>query len=329
MLTPVVPPRRPRPLRSAVLLGTLLGLGTGVLRGLWAASIPPAESPAPLAMLRMASQSLPDWAPGADAAKTPDSLTVLVMGTDKTAARASLRGNTDTLLLLHLNPDQQKVSVLSIPRDTRMAIPGHRTFKVNAANPWGGPELAVSTISNFLRVPIDRYLLVDLSAISEVVDALGGLDVEIPKRMAYVDRTGGLRIDLEEGRHHLDGEQVESFLRFRHDGMGDIGRVSRQQALLREAMPQVLHPLNWMKFPKLWAIVKTHAETNLTTQDVLTVAGWVNGLDPANDVEVDTLPGRAATIDGLSYWVADRGEARQMARRMTAPPQISAARPRS
>jgi anionic cell wall polymer biosynthesis LytR-Cps2A-Psr (LCP) family protein len=144
--------------------------------------------------------------------------------------------------------------------------------------------------------------------------------------MAYVDRTGGLSIDLAEGRHRLDGHQVESFLRFRHDGMGDIGRVSRQQALLREAMPQVIHPMQWVKFPKLWAIVRSHSETNLTTHDVLAVAGWINRLDPASDVEVSTLPGRSSTIEGLSYWVADRSEARQMVRRMTQPPQVSAVR---
>ncbi len=326
MLTPVVPPRRRHPLRSAILLGTLLGLGSGAMTGLWAGSVAPAST---AAMARLAQQVLPEWmAPREDAQKAQD-LTILVMGTDKTASRETLRGNTDTMLLVHLNAESHAVSVLSIPRDTRMAIPGHRTFKVNAANPWGGPDLAMATISNFLRVPIDRYLLVDLSAITALVDALGGIDVEIPKRMAYVDRTGGLRIDLSEGRQRLDGDQVESFLRFRHDGMGDIGRVSRQQALLREAMPQVLHPLNWVKFPKLWAIVQAHSNTNLTTEDVLATASWLNRLDPATDVQVETLPGRSATIDGLSYWVADRGEARQLARRLTEPPQISAIRPRS
>ncbi|MNR81251.1 putative transcriptional regulator YvhJ [compost metagenome] len=326
MLTPV-PPRRPRhPFRSAVLLGSLLGLGSGAMCGLWASSMDPATLPAPVAMVQWASQA---WESRDESATTQKDLTLLVMGTDNTASRRSLRGNTDTMLLVHLNPESHRVSVLSIPRDTRMAIPGHRTFKVNAANPWGGPDLAVETVSRFLKVPIDRYLLVDLSGISEVIDALGGLDVEIPKRMAYVDRAGGLNIDLAEGRQRLDGAQVESFLRFRHDGMGDIGRVSRQQDLLREAMPQVLHPVNWVKFPKLWAIVRAHSETNLSTGDVLSLAGWLNQLDPATDVEVETLPGRSATVDGLSYWVADRGEARQTARRMTEPPQISVVRRRS
>lgn len=328
MLIPVVPPPRRRPLRSAVFLGTLLGLSTGVLSALWAASLPRSELPAPLARI------LPEGHPPAQAAptdsqRTPGSLTLLVMGTDRTATGNALRGNTDTLLLVHLNPDQQKVKVLSIPRDTRVDIPGHRTFKVNAANPWGGPQLAVTTVQNFLKVPIDRYLLLDLSAVSDVVDALGGLEVEIPKRMAYVDHAGGLRIDLHEGRQRLNGEQVEAFLRFRHDGQGDIGRVGRQQALLREAMPQVLHPLNWMKYPKLWAIVKAHCETDLTSQDVLAAARWLGNLDPVTDVEVDTLPGHAEMIDGLSYWIADRREARQIARRMIAPPQFSSAQPRS
>lgn len=326
MLIPV-PPRRPRRrLRSAVLLGTLLGLGTGVMSGLWAASVNPSELPAPVAMVQWATRT---WEASSEEAERSQDLTLLVMGTDNTGARRSLRGNTDTMLLVHLSPEGQRVSVLSIPRDTRVPIPGYRTFKVNAANPRGGPELAVETVSRFLKVPIDRYLLVDLGAISEVVDALGGIDVEIPKRMAYVDRTGGLTIDLPEGRHRLDGGQVESFLRFRHDGMGDIGRVSRQQTLLLDTMPQVLHPLNWVKFPKLWAIVRAHSETNLTTGDVLAMASWINRIDPGTDVEVETLPGRSSTIDGLSYWVADRSEARQVARRLTEPPQLSAVRRRS
>lgn len=314
MLIPVRPPRRRKLWLSAIFLGNLLGLGTGTMCGLWAASQTLTQ--------KVASASLP-------AEEASSGLTLLVMGTDKTATQRSLRGNTDTMLLVHLDPESQKVSVLSIPRDTRVPIPGHRTFKVNAANPWGGPELAVSTVSRFLNVPIDRYLIVDLDAISELVDALGGLDVEIPKRMAYVDRAGGLRIDLPEGRHRLDGNQIESFLRFRHDGMGDIGRVGRQQALLREVMPQVLHPMQWIKFPKLWAIVRAHSETDLKTGEVLSVAKWLNRLDPATDVEVETLPGRAATIDGLSYWVADPREAHQLARRLTQPPQITALRSRS
>ena len=326
MLIPVPPLRPRRRLRSAVFLGTLLGLGSGVMSGLWAGSVSPSNLPAPLAMARLATGA---WdAPAAEEARSQD-LTLLVMGTDNTGGRRSLRGNTDTMLLVHMSPESQRVSVLSIPRDTRVPIPGYRTFKVNSANPRGGPELAVETVSRFLKVPIDRYLLVDLGAISEVVDALGGLDVEIPKRMAYVDRAGGLSIDLPEGKHHLDGSQVESFLRFRHDGMGDIGRVSRQQALLLDTMPQIVHPLNWVKFPKLWAIVRAHSETDLTTGDVLSLASWINRIDPATDVEVETLPGRSSTIDGLSYWVTDRSEARQVARRLTEPPQLSAVRRRS
>ncbi len=320
MLT-FLPPRRRFPFFSAILLGSLLGFGSGAMSGLWASSVAPQEAFAP---------AISRWIPSLQAAtSSPQDLTLLVMGTDNSAARASMRGNTDTMLLVHLSPESQKVSVLSIPRDTRMAIPGHRTFKVNAANPWGGPDLAVETVSRFLKVRIDRYLLVDLGAISELVDALGGIDVEVPKRMAYVDRAGGLAIDLEEGPHRLDGSQMESFLRFRHDGMGDIGRVSRQQDLLREAMPQVLHPLKWAKFPRLWAIVKARSRTDLTTSDILAVTGWVNHMDPSTDVSVETLPGRTATIDGLSYWVAERGAARQAARRMTQPPQISAVRGRS
>jgi LCP family protein required for cell wall assembly len=307
------------------------------MSGLWAASQGLEASP----LLARLQETLPAgmipsaWLPESttEEARSEEvgskDLTLLVMGTDKTAARSSLRGNTDTMLLVHLSPESQKVNVLSIPRDTRVPIPGHRTFKANAANPWGGPELAVDTVSRFLKVRIDRYLLVDLDGISEVVDALGGIDVDIPKRMAYVDRTGGLRIDLPEGAQHLDGRQVESFLRFRHDGMGDIGRVSRQQTLMRDALPQLLHPAQWVKFPRLWAIVRSHSETNLTTGDVLAVAGWIGGLDPSTDVEVDTVPGHTATIDGLSYWIADDGEARRLARRLTQPPQITGLRSRS
>lgn len=310
MLTPTPPRRRLPLLLSAVLLGTLLGFGTGSMTGIWMAS----------------SGKLPGAPVTADAT---DGLTLLVMGTDAMGAASTRRGNTDTMLLVHVNRDHHKVSVLSIPRDTRVPIPGHRTFKINAANPWGGPELAVETVSRFLKVPIDRYLLVDLAAVEHLVDALGGIRVNVPKPMSYVDRTAGLTIDLEAGDHRLNGEQVQSFLRFRHDGMGDIGRVSRQQDLIREAMPQVMHPLQWVKFPRLWAIVRSHSETDLTSGDVLTLAGWLNGLDPETDVDVETLPGHTATIQGLSYWVPDRSEARMLVRRLTRPSQVSAASPNS
>ncbi|NES46276.1 MAG: LCP family protein, partial [Moorea sp. SIO2C4] len=146
----------------------------------------------------------------------------------------SLEGLSDTMLLLRFDPNGEKVKVLSMPRDTQTRIEKHGKIKLNAANYFGGPALTAKAVSDLLDdVPIDRYIRVNVQGVEKLVDALGGVTVYIPKDMKYTDHSQHLYINLKKGRQHLDGNKAMQFLRFRYDKYGDIGRVQRQQMLMR------------------------------------------------------------------------------------------------
>lgn len=290
-------PRTPRLNRSKLATFALTGLTLGGLFGMVAGH---AAAPFPGAS--------PSALPAAigPSPMQPREQTILVMATDAMGGhgRNSLDSNTDSLLLVHVNPAERKVGVLAIPRDTRVAIEGHGTFKVNAANAYGGPELARSTLSRFVGVPIDRYLLLNLRGVRALVDAIGGVDVTVPKRVKYQDHAGNLYIDFQKGRQHLDGAQVESYLRFRHDDLGDIGRVQRQQAFLIEFSRQLLTPGHLLRVPAMWSTLKDHARTDLTAVEVMRLVQLFKQVQ-SGDIEMTYLPGREDSSSGAWFWVAD------------------------
>ncbi|MBM3273738.1 MAG: LCP family protein [Candidatus Sericytochromatia bacterium] len=235
-------------------------------------------------------------------------MTLLVMGVDATGAggRGGLKANSDTMLLMRLAPGEGKIYAVSLPRDTRVRIPGHGTFKLNAAEAWGGPELAARTISNFLEVPIHRYFVVSLEGVVKAVDAIGGVDITVPKAMDYDDFAGRLHIHFKPGLQHMAGKDVEAFLRFRHDEIGsDVARVQRQQAFMMEGGRQFLKPSVALRLPALWSLLQNHAQTNLGMDEMLRIARWARHLDVQKDMTMTVLPGDYSMIKGVSYWTAD------------------------
>lgn len=296
------PPRRHR-IRARTVLAVLLGALAGALGGGYAGWL--ARHPGP-----GRAQGLPRL-PGPPPLLSLDRLahpmTILVMGVDATGegGRDGLRGNTDTMLLLRPSPADGKLYVYSIPRDTRVPIAGHGVFKINAACEWGGPKLAMQTVSRLLDLPIDHYLLLSLDGLIQAIDAIGGVEVTVPKRLDYDDWSGHLHIHLKAGRQHLDGRQVEELVRFRHDRNGtDIARVERQQMFLMQVARQFFVPQVALRIPELWGIASRHADTDLSPQQILRVAHWVKTIDPARDIEMSVLPGDYHTIDRYCFWVA-------------------------
>lgn len=247
-------------------------------------------------------------------------MNVLVMASDvnyevRDGKRAlGLRGNTDTMILVRFDPGLDAVRMLSIPRDTRVPIPGHGTFKINAANPYGGADLAVETVSRFLDLPVDRFVLINTRAVIQLVDALGGVEVFVPRNLDYDDWTGHLHIHLQKGPNKLDGQRAHDFLRFRHDGQGDIGRVQRQQAFLQAALRQYLTPASLLKTPRLLGMATDNLQTNLSAEDVVKLAGWSRSIGPER-VQMAMVPGREDVIAGGWYWVPDETRTRELVER--------------
>jgi LCP family protein required for cell wall assembly len=236
-------------------------------------------------------------------------LTVLILGIDHNGAGQSLttsgdRTRTDTMLLVRIDPGARRLSVLSIPRDTRVRIPGHGNDKINAANVFGGLPLVRETIQEFLGMPVDRVVRVNLAAAEAILTAIGGVEMDVERAFDYDDHAGRLHVHLQPGRQTLSPRDAVAYARFRKDGQGDIGRIARQQRLLHAVTDQLCRPANLLRLPTLVDIVRRHVESDVTAgewaQLLVTVpAVW------GQDVRWGTLPGRAAVVHGGWYWLPD------------------------
>jgi LCP family protein required for cell wall assembly len=220
----------------------------------------------------------------------------------------SVHGLADTMLLLRFDPLEDKFTVLSIPRDTKTYIEGHGIRKINEANYHGGPALAAETVSNLLEgVSVDRYVRINVQGIEKLIDALGGVNVYIPKDMKYTDHSQHLYINLKQGQQHLNGEQVIAFLRFRYDAYGDIGRVQRQQILMRALVEQALSPKTIIKIPEILSVIHSHIDTNLTVNELMALAAFA-GQKNRSDVQMLMLPGSFnSPEEEISYWLPNQG----------------------
>lgn len=223
---------------------------------------------------------------------------ILALGVDQAS------GNTDTLIAATVDFEKKAVYALSIPRDTRADIPGHRTFKVNAAYSWGGLETAKQTVENLLGITIDRVVLVRLEGFKRIVDLLGGVEIDIEKDMHYVDRKQKLYIHLKKGYRLLDGEKAMQYVRFRHDPLGDLGRIQRQQKFLKALAAKIFQWQEIDKLPELTRQIMEHIETDMTTREVLHLARFGKDLPPER-IFMGVLPGQPQNTDGLSYYIPD------------------------
>ncbi|AGF51910.1 membrane bound protein; LytR [Synechocystis sp. PCC 6803] len=218
----------------------------------------------------------------------------------------SVEGLTDTMVLIRLDPKEKSLVVLSIPRDTRVEIPGYSgARKINQANALGGPALAAMTVTDLLGdVPIDRYIRVNVQAVEKLIDALGGVDVYVPRDMKYQDDSQRLYINLKEGQQRLDGEKALQMLRFRYDALGDIGRIQRQQIVMRAVVEQALKPQTILRIPDIVKILQSNIDTNLNMEELVAIAGFSAQI-PREDVKMLMLPGdfNGTGRTSISYWL--------------------------
>lgn len=226
----------------------------------------------------------------------------------------SFEGRTDTMLLLRFDPERKKLAVLSIPRDTRTHVEGYGLTKINSANALGGPALTAKAVSDLLDgVGIDRYIRVNVQGVQELVEALGGVTVYVPQDMKYKDDSQRLYIDLKQGKQHLDGEKTLQLLRFRYDKNGDIGRVQRQQMVMRALMEQALNPTTLARMPKILSVIQSHIDTNLTVEELVALVGFGVQTNRSN-VQMLMVPGyfNGDGRQDISYWLPNKRRIQQM-----------------
>ena len=233
---------------------------------------------------------------------------VLLIGVDVTLNNRRQVVNVsraDTLMLVSFDPQRNRVSGLSIPRDTRAVIPGVGVTKINAAYAFGGPELTIRTVQDLLGVPVHFYVKLGPESFARFIDAVGGVDIDVEKDMKYTDRWAGLYINLKKGPQHLNGRQAMGYARFRHDALGDIARVERQQKVLLALFNKLKSPATMVHAPQLLRAFVENSQTNMTVRELISLGVFASRLERA-DVMFTTLPG---TIGG-AYWEPDQAKVR-------------------
>ncbi len=249
----------------------------------------------------------------------PDAQDILILGSDTREGEGEEFGRSDTLMILHIDPAEDYASVLSIPRDLRVEIPGYGIQKINAAFAFGGPALAIQTVQQVTRLDIDHYVNVDFEAFRSVTTALGGIYVDVDRKYYY----GGIayeNINIPAGYQRLAGEQALDFVRFRHDGNVDFGRIERQHRFLQSARDQIATWDTALKMPELVQLVARNVSTDVTTTEALRLALWGLRLDRSRINQVN-LVADTRDIGGASYVVATEDAIRAAARELvTVPP---------
>jgi LCP family protein required for cell wall assembly len=266
--------------RLQVSLAVGLGLGSGLVLAM------------PMANL-LSSQALSHSAglinPFAAWSNVADS-DLLLLGMDEGGS------NTDVIATLRVDGGSTKIT--QVPRDSYIESPQYGPVKINALYALGGVNPLKQELSARLGRPVEHHLIIKLSAIRRLADQVGGIEVDVPKRMIYEDHTQHLSIDLQPGRQVLKGHDLEGFLRFRHDEMGDIGRLERQQLALKALFRKLTSPQTLVRLPSL--LMASHPDV---TSDLgpMELGGLITAMC-STQLSTHRLGGQPFDRNGISYW---------------------------
>ncbi|MGL4737315.1 MAG: LCP family protein [Cellulosilyticaceae bacterium] len=242
--------------------------------------------------------------------------TVAVFGVDKDGYR------TDIIFLVHFDSETNQAKVVSVPRDTKVIWTAEQKdivrkndgyvvsrSKLNEMTTYGGienvRELTVKHMEDMLDIEIDNYVVVDIDAFRQIVDAIGGVEVDVPQRMYYVDKAQDLYIDLQPGLQVLDGDKAEQLVRFRKGYVeGDIGRIKTTQLFLEAFAEKVMSPSIIKDLPKLVPVLFKAVQTDIGLTEVFGYYPYVKNFN-VNNLSFYTLPGEATYEPGAWYFIPD------------------------
>ena len=223
---------------------------------------------------------------------------ILVLGNDSRPGETKSR--SDTIMLVSLDQETNQLAILSIPRDTRVEIPGRGYDKINSAYYHGGPQLATEAVEELLNIQVDYYVSTNFEGFKNIIDILGGVSINVPQRMYYPAEG----INLKKGEQILDGDMALQFVRFRSYPLGDITRVEQQQLLVKAIVKQSLQLGNLSKLPRLFPQFEQAVETNFRVSDTIFLMRLIKHFESPNIVS-STLPGNFLKIRGVDYWQVD------------------------
>lgn len=225
--------------------------------------------------------------------------TVLVVGTDVSGQL------TDTIVVATFDTNHKSVAILNVPRDTISRAANGETHKINSAYGRGGIDRLVTEIKNLLGYEVNRYVLVNFTAFTRIVDAIGGIEVDVPADM--YKNTGDMLIDLKAGRQVLDGEHALMLMRYRGYANADIDRISMQQEVYRAVIDQLATPATILKLPSLTSIIAQNVQTDMSVGELIWIGTNYVTMD-TDDVVTNTIPHTAQYINNISYVLPDERE---------------------
>lgn len=251
------------------------------------------------------------------AVKKNEPVNLLLMGVDIGDPKSKSIDDpkrTDTLILINYDPIIDEINMVSIPRDTLIKING-KNFKINSAHAIGGVNYTIEAVEQLLDLDINYYGKVDYRGFQEVIDAIGGIDMKINRRMDYDDPSQNLSIHFKKGEMaHLDGEKAEEFFRWRknNDGTGladgDIGRIENQHLLIEKVIDKIKSPTS---AAKILPVIPKYVETNMKPEDIIKY-GYLLSRIEKDKINITTLKGDTGYIDDLSYFMYDRKQNKEL-----------------
>lgn len=255
---------------------------------------------------------------------------VLLLGVDNVReGRSETSHRSDSILLASTDFDTKQIRVLSLPRDSWIPhyLQGRcirEADKLGHTFIEGGVECTKETVERLLDVPIEYYVTINFEGFQQVIDALGGIEINVEKRMRYTDNWGNLHIKLDPGLQRLNGEQAMGYARFRSDMLGDIARMSRQQEVLRAILTEMKKPENRLRLPALFRIFRENVDTNMSMDQLLALAQNMDKFE-GEGMQTMTIE-NYGPFDGAAYlWGRDSHQGRNMAQYLP-PTGIAAAR---
>jgi polyisoprenyl-teichoic acid--peptidoglycan teichoic acid transferase len=224
---------------------------------------------------------------------------VVLLGSDARAGEAS---RSDTIVVAKAGE-----GMLAVPRDTLVEIPGLGEDKINAAFATGGPELTVKSLENLTGLPINNYVVVHFDGVEDIVNALGGVTLEVEQPIEV--GIEGRRVFIPAGTQTLNGIEALAYVRFRGTPTADIGRIGRQQGFLQELAREVTSPAKLPRLPATARAVWRNIDTNINP---LEAARFAIRMRLSGGTEAEIYPGTPQYIGGISYWVPDRKAGEQV-----------------
>lgn len=248
---------------------------------------------------------------------------ILLLGVDRRGMRPNELPRSDSMMIVSIDPVTKRYDMFSILRDTYVKIPGYGHSRINVALGEGGPELAMQTVSEFTGLSVDRYVVTDFEGFKNLIDVVGGVEVDVEKDMRYRDPSdkGVYDINLKKGMQRLDGSKALQYARFRHDAMSDYTRTERQRKLLKALAVQMKSATTLIQMPAILKSVTPYIQTNINSLDMVKLATLGISLETENvgQYQLPPMDALRESNRGGSVLLPDEERVLQFVREKTQP----------